>query len=221
MVEFVRREPPTSLEIADWIRERIRRGQFAPEQRLVEVDIIRKTGGSRLKVREAFQRLAAEGLVDIEPFKGASVRSTSLEEVRQIYRARAVLEGVTAADFAISATEEQRKRLQQLQDELERCVEDRAPERFGRLNAEWHQLLVDGSGSTLIGELLERLTVPIHRLLFDSFYDAERLRTANEDHRRILKAILERDAPAAEQAMRDHVHAGYQMLYAIETAYQI
>jgi len=63
--------------------------------------------------------------------------------------------------------------------------------------------------------------VPIHRLLFDSFYDAERLRTANEDHRRILKAILERDAPAAEQAMRDHVHAGYQMLYAIETAYQI
>ena len=45
--------PPTSSEIADWIRERIRRGQFAPEQRLVEIDIIRKTGGSRLKVREA------------------------------------------------------------------------------------------------------------------------------------------------------------------------
>ena len=45
MLESVRREPPTSLEIADWIRERIRRGQFAPEQRLVEVDIIRKTGG--------------------------------------------------------------------------------------------------------------------------------------------------------------------------------
>lgn len=212
---------PTSIELADWVRDRIRRGQFAPEQRLVEVDIIRKTGGSRLKVREAFQRLAAEGLVDIEPFKGASVRSTSLEEVRQIYRARAALEGVTAADFAISATDEQRERLQQIQTELELCVENREPERFGRLNAEWHQLLVDGSGSALIGELLQRLNVPIHRLLFDSFYDADRLRTANEDHRRILRAIMDRDAPAAEQAMRAHVQAGFRMLSAIETAYQI
>src|SRR5690554_1509688 len=95
---------PTSIELADWVRDRIRRGQFAPEQRLVEVDIIRKTGGSRLKVREAFQRLAAEGLVDIEPFKGASVRSTSLEEVRQIYSARAALEGVTAADLDRKST---------------------------------------------------------------------------------------------------------------------
>lgn len=220
-LEFHAGSAPTSVELADWIRERIRRGQFAPEQRLVEVDIIRKTGGSRLKVREAFQRLAAEGLVDIEPFKGASVRSTSLEEVRQIYRARAALEGVAAADFAIAATDEQRERLQQLQDELELCVENHAPERFGRLNAQWHQLLVDGSGSTLIGELLQRLNVPIHRLLFDSFYDAERLRTANDDHRRILKAILERDAPAAEEAMRAHVRAGFEMLSAIETAYQI
>ena len=220
-LEFHAGPAPTSVELADWIRERIRRGQFAPEQRLVEVDIIRKTGGSRLKVREAFQRLAAEGLVDIEPFKGASVRSTSLEEVRQIYRARAALEGVAAADFAIAATDEQRERLQQLQDELELCVENHAPERFGRLNAQWHQLLVDGSGSTLIGELLQRLNVPIHRLLFDSFYDAERLRTTNDDHRRILKAILERDAPAAEEAMRAHVRAGFEMLSAIETAYQI
>jgi DNA-binding GntR family transcriptional regulator len=213
--------PPSSGEIADWIRDRIRRGQLAPEQRLVEVDIIRKTGGSRLKVREAFQRLAAEGLVEIEPFKGASVRSTSLEEVRQIYRARAALEGVTAADFARYATEAHIRRLQELQDELELCVEERAPERFGRLNSEWHQLLVEGSGCTIVGELLQRLTVPIHRLLFDSFYDADRLRTANDDHRRILAAVLARDPPAAEQAMRAHVQAGFEMLSAIETSYQI
>ena len=213
--------PPGSTEIADWIRERIRRGQFAPEQRLVEVDIIRKTGGSRLKVREAFQLLAAEGLVEIEPFRGASVRSTSLEEVRQIYRARAALEGISAADFARFANEAQRERLQQIQNELERCVDERSPERFGKLNSEWHRLLVAGSGNTIVAELLQRLNVPIHRLLFDSFYDAERLRTANEDHQRILKAILARDSDTAEKAMREHVHAGFETLSAIETEYQI
>jgi DNA-binding GntR family transcriptional regulator len=213
--------PPTSIEIADWIRDRIRKGQFAPEQRLVEVDIIRKTGGSRLKVREAFQRLAAEGLVDIEPFKGASVRGTSLDEVRQIYRARAALEGVAAADFTRLASDEQRSRLEALQLELERCVEERSPERFGRLNGEWHGLIVEGAGNAMIDELLQRLNVPIHRLLFDSFYDVERLRTANDDHRKILEAILSRDAAGAEQAMRAHVQAGFEMLSAIETEYQI
>jgi DNA-binding GntR family transcriptional regulator len=213
--------PPTSVEIADWVRDRIRKGQFAPEQRLVEVDIIRKTGGSRLKVREAFQRLAAEGLVEIEPFKGASVRSTSLEEVRQIYRARAALEGVAAADFTRLASEEQRLKLHELQVELERCVDERSPERFGRLNGEWHGLIVEGAGNAVIDELLQRLNVPIHRLLFDSFYDVERLRTANDDHRRILEAVLARDPHAAEQAMRSHVQAGFEMLSAIETEYQI
>jgi DNA-binding GntR family transcriptional regulator len=213
--------PPTSSEIADWIRERIKKGQFSPEQRLVEVDVIRKTGGSRLKVREAFQRLAAEGLVEIEPFRGASVRSTSLEEVRQIYRARAALEGTSAGDFARFASEAHRERLQELQLQLERCVDERSPERFGRLNNEWHNLLVEGSGNTIIAELLQRLHVPIHRLLFDSFYDAERLRNANEDHRRILRAVLDNDAAGAEQAMRAHVEAGFRMLSAIETEYQI
>ena len=78
-----------------------------------------------------------------------------------------------------------------------------------------------GADNAVIDELLQRLNVPIHRLLFDSFYDVERLRTANDDHRRILRAILARDAAAAEEAMRAHVQAGFEMLSAIETEYQI
>lgn len=224
MIQFASGPPgpaPTSQEIAAWIRERIRRGQFVPDQRLVEVDIIRGTGGSRVRVREALQRLAAEGLVTIEPFRGASVRSAGLEELSHIYRARAALEGITAADFAARATDAHRLKLQQIQDELERCVTERSPERFGRLNAEWHELLVEGSGNTIIGELLQRLSVPIHRLLFESFYDADRLRTANDDHRRILRAIMARDSEGAEAAMRAHVEAGFRMLSAIEREYRI
>ena len=214
-------QAPTSQDIAAWIRERIRRGQFVPDQRLVEVDIIRSTGGSRVRVREALQRLSAEGLVTIEPFRGASVRSTSIDELRNIYRARAALEGISAADFARYATEAQLTRLQEIQNELERCIVERSPERFGRLNAEWHELLVEGSGNVIIGELLQRLSVPIHRLLFESFYDADRLRTANDDHRRILQAVLARDADAAEAAMRAHVQAGFETLAAIEREYRV
>jgi DNA-binding GntR family transcriptional regulator len=157
----------------------------------------------------------------IEQFRGASVRSISPDELRHIYRARTALEGVAAADFATFASDEQRSRLQQIQDELERCIVERSPERFGRLNGEWHGLLVEGSGNLIVAELLQRLSVPIHRLLFESFYDADRLKTANADHQRILAAVLARDADAAEAAMRAHVQDGFRTLSAIEREYQV
>lgn len=214
-------DPPSGAEIADWIREQIRRGRFVPEQRLVEVDIIRKTGGSKARVREALRRLEGEGLVVIQEFRGASVRSAGIEELRQIYRARAALEGITAADFVRYASEEQRARLRELQEDLERCVEERLPERFGNLNTQWHELLVEGSGNQVIASILQRLTVPIHRLLFGSFYNEDRLRTANNDHRRILEAIVAGDSEAAEAAMRTHVKDGFETLAAIESNYRI
>lgn len=207
---------PTAVEITDWIRERIRRGRFVPGQRLVEVDIIRGTGGSRSKVREALQRLEGEGLVTIEEFCGASVRSASIEEVRQIYRARVALEGLSAGDFVRHASDEHRQRLRALHDELEACVSGAAPERFGRLNTEWHHLIVEGSGNLVIAEVLQRLNVPIHRLLFESFYNADRLRTAIDDHRDILAAIEANDAERAELAMRRHIEDGFEMLSNID-----
>jgi len=210
---------PSSVEIADWVRDRIRAGRFVPGQRLVEVDIIRQTGASRTKVREAFQRLEGEGLVLIEEFRGASVRSASIDEVRQIYRARVALEGLCAGDFVRNAGADTRARLYALQGELDACVDERAPERFGRLNVEWHRLIVEGSGNVVIAELLKRLNVPIHRLLFESFYDEARLRTANADHQAIVRLIRADDAGGAEQAMRRHIEDGFVTLSNIESEF--
>ncbi|WP_298287726.1 GntR family transcriptional regulator [Novosphingobium sp.] len=211
--------PPTGPEIADWVRQRIRTGRFVPGQRLVEVDIIRQTGASRSKVREALKRLEGEGLVEIEEFRGASVRSSTLDEVRQIYRARMALEGMAMHDFTARADPAMIARLQDLQDQLDACVQDRAPDRFGRLNNEWHRLIVEGSGNKVIADHLQRLNVPIHRLLFESFYDEERLKTANADHRAMLALIVAGDADGAERAMRAHIGDGFETLARIESEF--
>ena len=202
----------SGADLADWLRDRIRRGRLVPGQRLVEADISSETGASRSKVREAFQRLEAEGLVAIEAFRGASVRRVSIEEIRQIYRARVALEGICAADFTNYATPDQRQHLLDLQVGLDESVSERAAERFGRLNHEWHKQIIDGSGNSVVRDLLARLTVPINRLLFESFYDEERLRIANDDHRAITQLIMAGDGAAAEAAMRKHVGDGFQTL---------
>ncbi|MFC3101453.1 GntR family transcriptional regulator [Altererythrobacter lauratis] len=209
---------PTAVEIADWIRSQIRAARLVPGQRLIEVDLIRQTGGSRFKVREALQRLAAEDLVEIEEFRGASVRGASMEEVRQLYRARAALEGICAGDFARLATPEEKQRLREIAEEMEDCVEGGTRERFGALNAQWHTLIMRVTGNEVIETLVKRLNTPVHHLLFETFYRGDRLREAVADHRLILDAILAGDAPRAEAAMRQHIENGHRFLSSLDAA---
>ena len=216
--EMLAKSGPSSAEIADWIRSQIRNSRLVPGQRLIEVDIIRQTGGSRFKVREAFQRLAAERLVVIEEFRGASVRGSSPDEVRQLYQARALLEGMCARDFTLRASPEDRQRLAELAQAMEDCVDSKSPEKFSRLNSDWHTLLMRGAGNAIIEDLVKRLSTPVHHLLFGTFYRGDRLRQAVDDHRAIMAAIEAGDAEAAEQAMRAHVEHGHTFLSELERA---
>lgn len=199
----------------------IRARRLVPGQRLVEVEIIRQTGASRSKVREAFQRLEAEGLVEIEEFRGASVRSASLDEVKLVYRTRSVLEGASAADCARNATPELLARLIEVTEEIEKCVDENRGERFGPLNAQWHSLIMEGAGNFVLKGLVQRLTTPLHHLLFEVFYNSERLTAAAADHRVILAAIHAGDPDAAEKAMRQHVENGFQFLSGLDRAYHL
>jgi DNA-binding GntR family transcriptional regulator len=199
-------------EIVEWLRNRIKRRLLVPGQRLVEADLMAQIGASRSRVREALQRLEAEGLVSIEEFRGASVRRFTLEELRQIYRARMALEGLAAADFAASGDREAKARLQVLQEELNAGENTGNHERFARLNDEWHRLIIDGSRNQYVAMFLERLRVPIYRLLFATFYNSARIDAANADHRKITDAIVKGRADEAERLMREHVSQGLAAL---------
>lgn len=194
--------------IAEWVRERLRRGRLVPGQRLVEADIIAQTGASRGKVREALQRLQAEHLVTIEEFRGASVRQIGPQELHQIYRTRMVLEGLAAAEFAAADAPQLKQRLQRLQEQMNRWRESGGHDRFAELNSQWHELIAQGSANTWLLRFLPSLTIPIYRLLFSSFYTDERIDEANADHRKITAAIIEGRAADAEAAMREHISAG-------------
>lgn len=199
-------------DVTAWVRERIRNGRLVPGQRLVEADIVSASGASRGKVREALRRLEAEGLVAIEEFRGATVKKLSLDEVRQIYRARMALEGLAAAECALRADPEFRQRLLAIQLELNEWEHAGDHDRFARLNDAWHRLIIAGSRNEYVAQFLTRLTVPIYRLLFSTFYTKQRIAMANADHRVITAAIVEGRADDADQAMREHIRQGLEAL---------
>ena len=83
---------------------------------------------------------------------------------------------------------------------------------FARLNAKWHNLIMEGAGNHIIQGFVQRLNTPIHHLVFETFYRGERLRAAVQDHREIVEAIQANDPERAERAMRDHVINGLEFL---------
>jgi DNA-binding GntR family transcriptional regulator len=211
---------PSVHETAEWIRERIRRGRFVPGQRLVEADIIRELGTSRSRVREALRRLSSEGLVTIEEFRGASVTRFSRDAIRQIYRTRMALEGLAAHDFAATDAPKLKARLAELQEQLNALEHTGDHERFARLNDEWHRLIIEGSGNEYVRMFVERLQVPIYRLLFSTFYNARRIDRANADHKRITDAIVRGRAKDAERFMREHIAQGLEALAELEAEFE-
>jgi DNA-binding GntR family transcriptional regulator len=208
-----------SPDVVAWVRERIRQGRLVPGQRLVEADIVAATGASRSRVREALRRLETEGLLTIEEFRGASVKKLGPDEVRQIYEARMALEGLAAAECAARCDQSLRDRLAKIQRELDDGEHTGNHDRFAKLNEAWHGLIITGSGNQYIAQFLTRLTVPIYRLVFATFYTAERIAAANADHRVITAAIVAGRAEDAERAMRAHIRNGLDALLELNTQF--
>src|SRR5215472_442807 len=97
---------PLRHEVLDALRSSIVNGRLAPGARLIERELIGMTGVSRTVIREALRQLEAEGLVDVVPNRGAVVRELTVEEARDLYAIRALLEGLAARMFVEKAGEQ-------------------------------------------------------------------------------------------------------------------
>lgn len=206
----------TAAAVAVWLKERIRRGVFVPGQRLVESDIMRATGASRGRVREALHRVATEGLVTIEEFRGASVKRLSRDEVRKIYAMREVLEGLAVRIVAETRDPKLMAELKVIQDELDRTEEARNADRYARANELWHATIIGGAGSEYLSAALERLRIPIFRIQFQAFHSQDLIQRANADHRMIGNLVRDGKSEAAEHEMRRHVRDGLAAIEGME-----
>src|SRR5262252_2874323 len=92
--------PTVRAMVARKLREAIMSGRLKPGERLVERELCEMTGVSRPSIREALRLLEADGLVTTVPHRGPVVSTNSLEEAKQLYAARAVLEGFAGRECA-------------------------------------------------------------------------------------------------------------------------
>ena len=200
--------------VYDELRRQIVRWEIKPGERLRESDIAAELDVSRTPVREALQRLRAEGLIAAKGLRGHEVPIWTKEELDDTYRVRANLEAWAAKLATERRDTLDLAELHDLADEMTAHWRGPDPDldHIAELNADFHHRINAGAGSARINQMLSRV---VHLpLLYKVFYTftPEQIDMTLQEHHTILLAIEAGDASWAEAIMKAHILAALYSL---------
>lgn len=196
--------PSTAFQVHDWLRKRVQCGDLPPGMRISETEVAAAIGISRQPVREAFIRLASDGLAEVRPQRGTYISKIS---VASVLSARFIREAVEADLARAVAVARPGDILDRMADEIAR--QHRADQSanvndFIDSDDRFHRLLAQAAGQEAVWADLDRLKAQMNRLRHLSMRVFDRSFTIGQ-HQEILDAIRKGDPDAAESAMRTHL----------------
>jgi GntR family transcriptional regulator of vanillate catabolism len=199
------------------LREMILAGELPAGARIAELSIVEKLGFSRTPIRAALVRLEQEGLLDALPNGGYAVKTFSERDVAEAIELRGTLEGLSARlaaerGAAPVVLNEARQCLQAIDAVLSAsALDDEAFASYVKLNEQFHALLSELSGSSVIAKELERVcSLPFASpsgfvvVQANSPKARDMLVVAQDQHWQVLDAIDRREGSRAESLMREH-----------------
>jgi DNA-binding GntR family transcriptional regulator len=200
------------------IKQKILAGEYAPAQRLIETSLAEDLGRGRHNVRAALDRLHTEGLVQIEPNRGATVKSLDLAEVLDILIAREALEAEVAYLAAERIEANQIQRLAACLDVMQEALREGGYDRYSATNKIFHQIIYEASGNQTMLQLVTSLRQRLARLQIRIILIPGRTEQTIAEHEAIFQALQAHDASAAKRAARAHLRS---LRAAIQKAWQL
>jgi DNA-binding GntR family transcriptional regulator len=195
---------PLFALIRDTLRQRILSGELANGERLVETKLSEEMGASRIPVREALRALAAEGLVTIEPRRGACVAFYSDEVARDLVEVRATLEGLNAKLAAARVTEKSLAELRSVMEQGMEAAKGDDAVLLADLNTRFHELLATAAGNEVLTDMMRSLRART-AMLFSTAHTS-RSRQNWEEHAQVLQAVISGNGELAALLAAQHVH---------------
>jgi DNA-binding GntR family transcriptional regulator len=200
---------PLTRMVVDTLRDRILSGAAVGGERLVEGRLSEELGVSRMPVREALRQLASEGLVTIEPRRGAAVTQFSEDQVRELVEVRATLEGLNAKLAAKRHDAAKIKELESILAEGLSVAETADSLTLTRLNQRFHDALANIADNSVLRDIMRSLRDRT-ALLFAPL-NSGRGKQNWEEHAAILRAVIDGDAELAALLATRHVYSAAKM----------
>lgn len=193
-------------QVAERLREQIFARTLEPGSWIDEQKLAAEFGISRTPLREALKVLAVEGLVTMKVRRGAYVTEMSPDDVRQVYRLLALLEGDAAAEVAERAQAHDLAELRELHARLETQVEQR--DEFFRTNEQFHRRLMTLAGNPWRQHIVDDLRKVMKLNRHHSLFRQGRLAESLAEHRAIMQALDARQPEQAQHLMQMHFRNG-------------
>jgi DNA-binding GntR family transcriptional regulator len=203
------------LELLEELRSRITSGHIPPGGHLVESELTTEFGVSRTPIRSALRTLADEGLVVLEPNRGAFVAEWTSAYAAEVMTIRALLEALGAELAAQHRTQAQLAAMTSLCSEMDE-LNAHQPKGYrgeiAQLNHEFHLAILAAAASPRLYNIAKDLALaPLMSGSFQ-YYSPEELARSLQDHRLLLDAIERQDSPAAKSLMESHLRVAYTAL---------
>ncbi len=204
------------------IRRKLTSGELTAGKQISEPSLAKELGMSRTPVREALRKLEFEGFLEQVPRHGTLVRKLDRQDVDELYEVRELLESHAAAVAALRITPADIEMLEQLCQQMREIADELRKsgqhvlcsslmQRFLAVDLGFHMLMIRSAGNRRIikivadSQLLTRIfTIPRER------HDLSVVAGAYRFHRRILRAVKQRNSEAAKHWMSEHIHSGRQ-----------
>jgi DNA-binding GntR family transcriptional regulator len=199
--------------LAERLREMIIEGELAPGARLNERGLCERLGVSRTPLREAFRVLAAEGLVDLQPNRGAQVVAFSDDDIRESFEVMGALEALSGELACRRIGDDEVAEIKALTFEMLACHARHDLPAYYRLNRAIHDRINEAAGNALLRQMYVTLNQRIQNLRFRSNLDREKWNRAAREHAAIVEALEARDGSRLAATLRSHLeHKGQAVL---------
>lgn len=206
LVPLTQESAPLRRKIVTALRHAIELGELKPGTRLVEKDLCQKLNVSRTSLREALRELQAEKIITAVP-RGLFVSEITDEEAANIYRVRAALEGLVAAQFAEQASEMDAQSLEKALDRLERAYRSEDFEQILADKKNFYDVICAGARNGIVRDILDHLSTRINQLRSTSRADRKRGAESLAELKQLAGALSARNPKAARAAAIKHIDA--------------
>jgi DNA-binding GntR family transcriptional regulator len=196
-----------SDEAAERLRSAIRDGTLPPGTRLVERELARRLGVSRVPVREAIQQLVEEGLVKKVPHRGTFVYAPSIEEFEEIASLRVVLEGFVIERVMAYWQPHHEAQLRYVVQEMQQAASREDHHRVFELDTQFHHTLWQIADHDILLEVVSGLRSRIIRFLYEATValPPSELEVHVAGHRELIETLKSGDVTVAKHAITEHI----------------
>lgn len=192
-------------DIAEQLEELIFSGTFCDGDRLDEVRLAEQFGVSRTPLREAFQRLALSGLVELIPRRGAFVRQPGPVALMEMFEVMAELEAVCGRLAARRITEAALEALEAANANCQAAVDAGDADAYYTENERFHRIIYQQSGNSFLEQEAAKLHKRLKPFRRQQLRFRGRMAQSMAEHEQIVRALQQGTAEAAADSLRNHV----------------